>query len=462
MGLGSTLANLWNAATDDAKAAATKTAQSAKAARDYVEEKAVEGYQYGKAKAVEGYQYGKAKAVEGYQYGKAKAVEARDYAKEKAVEAYDTAKAEAAKVKAAVKDASRATDHFVVDHAADAGAAVAEFGRKVKTAASAIARGAYNAIANLFGLQPIAQPVQPCAELPVEKDDHPPDMSIDGWIMIPRGDGKCKVVPPSGADRARSETVHAKPANCQKDRETCSHANKPVIYVNGINTTATDHCQVLNEIAQRTCGNVIGVYNATAGSGPLGFARDTAQAGQDRRLIKQAAAGKDVPRDDGRNPAVDTLSHLIANEAGNKPPPELWAHSQGGAIASLALYEANNDLVLKTGDPAPLSNLKVKSFGSAAPQWVDGPQYQHYVHVNDLTPTWLGLGPNPKSGDPAAGKNAEVVAFSGDPKSGKPFETENLEKDWLPEGKADHGMHDTYLKMEQQNNRDCQWINASP
>lgn len=34
----------------------------------------------------------------------------------------------------------------------------------------------------------------------------------------------------------------------------------------------------------------------------------------------------------------------------------------------------------------------MKRFGSAAPSWGDGPEYEHYIHVDDATPSLFGLG----------------------------------------------------------------------
>lgn len=110
MGWGSSIAKAYQAATDTAKAAASKAAQTAQSAYDYVEnkgrqavdaaeagydytkQKAGEAYDYGKQKAAEGYAYGKHKTEEAYQYGKQRALDAYDYGKEKAGEARDWAK----------------------------------------------------------------------------------------------------------------------------------------------------------------------------------------------------------------------------------------------------------------------------------------------------------------------------------------------------------------------------------
>ena len=182
---------------------------------------------------------------------------------------------------------------------------------------------------------------------------------------------------------------------------------------------------------------------------------DGAQTGQDRRLVKAAGANKAVPTQDGRNPAVDTLARAVADEVESGSSPELWAHSQGGAVTSLALYEARNDLGVVTGSPDPLKGMKVKSFGSAAPQWANGPEYEHYVHMNDPVPTMLGLGHNPAGDGGAAGAGAKVVRFSGDVSSSAPFEMANPAKEWLPTNLDNHAVAKSYLKTEKQFNGGC-------
>jgi hypothetical protein len=155
---------------------------------------------------------------------------------------------------------------------------------------------------------------------------------------------------------------------------------------------------------------------------------------------------------DGRNPAVDTLSDLIVMETRENRPPELFAHSQGGAITSLALQDASNTLKAGPSDvPNSLKGVKVTSFGSAAPSWVEGPDYTHYVNVNDLTPMYFGLGDNP-SNSAKGGPNAKFVGFSGSRDSKEPFATgSKVDKHILPGLDQYHDMDDKmYLKMYEQ------------
>jgi len=81
--------------------------------------------------------------------------------------------------------------------------------------------------------------------------------------------------------------------------------------------------------------------------------------------------------------------------------------------------------------------------GSAAPNWPDGPQYEHYVHVDDLTPTPFGLGHDGADDAKRVGAGAKVTRFSGDPHSGLPFESAKPVTSWTPAATANHGVEDT-------------------
>ena len=93
--------------------------------------------------------------------------------------------------------------------------------------------------------------------------------------------------------------------------------------------------------------------------------------------------------------------------------------------------------------------------GSAAPFWPNGPTYSHYVHVNDATPSSFGLGHSGAQDAGRAGAGAEVIRFSGDPKGSAPFDDRQPRLDWLPAFTANHGVEDTYLRMQRQRNGGC-------
>jgi hypothetical protein len=266
-------------------------------------------------------------------------------------------------------------------------------------------------------------PAQPCATCTGKPVDH------DG-ALVGYKDGKCVPLTNKG-DPINKDTIAMAKANGYNPRhnyakdlehpgdadkntsdatksccEKCTKGKPPrtIFYVNGIQTKPEGHCNTLKRIGDSTCATVVGVYNATEG-----FPGDTFQTAQDRNLIGAADKGKKGVAGDGRNPAVDSVSTLVVKETVAGNPPEIWAHSQGGAITSLALYDASNTLSAggytdPKGNPATLQNVKVNSFGAAAPKWVEGPQYTHYVHKDDPVPTLLGVGEKPAP---------DVVHFSG-------------------------------------------------
>ncbi|MRG91359.1 hypothetical protein [Polyangium spumosum] len=326
---------------------------------------------------------------------------------------------------------------------------------------------AYGKAKEFFTGQP---PAQPCIACTGKDVDH--DGSLFGYV-----NGQCKPLTDKGQpvtpdDVAKAKQAGYNPVTNKGDRadkkgaadegdyntsaetsECCKKCNagKPprtIFYVNGINTDRDAHCKTLKQIGDMTCATVIGVYNATEG-----FARDAQQTSKDRRLIREAAAGKKDLTTDGRNPAVNTLSDLVVQEREAGRPVEIFAHSQGGAVTSLALFDANNEL--KAGSSAPNAgldgNVKVTSFGSAAPQWVQGPDYEHYVHVNDATPMVFGLGDKKSDHDKYA--NGDVVLFSGErgQKADFAMDGQKLDKNWLPGMTEYHGIDDDlYFKAYNQ------------
>ena len=421
MSWGSPFATAWNAATDTAKRAAQASAETAKSAYDYVAKKSVQGYEYTKEKASQGYDYTKQKAHEAADYTKQKAHEAADYVNDKY---------------ASAKDSVRGGLRSAADTALDKGSsALDKAGR------------AYDKAKRALGLQKAGSPVQPC---PGSTGDGGTDKSRDGMIMVPQGPGKpcLAIAPGKGAlAEARAKAWKNPASPCVRKS---GEAPPNILFVNGIKNTQQDHCKAINLIAKQTCSTVTGVYNATEG-----FVTDAKQTGDDRRLVK-AASKPGAPRSvDGRNPAVDTMRSLITDEieAGNNP--ELWAHSQGGAVTSLALMEARNDLAVTTGNPDPLQGVKVKSFGAAAPQWTDGPDYEHFVHVNDPVPLTLGLGDDPARDAALAGKGAKVKRFSGKASDSASYATDKLDKSLIPVNMDNHVFTDSYMKMEKQTNGGC-------
>lgn len=288
------------------------------------------------------------------------------------------------------------------------------------------------------------------------------DVDHDGTLI-----GKdCKPVTKKGEELTRASVEKAE-ANSVRDDSTCcqkkrarGEATGSIAYVNGINTDKETHCKTLRAIAAQTCKNVFGVFNATEEPklGNVSLA-DAAQTSKDRRLIRQADEGKVPKVKDGRNPAVDTLSDLIDIKSSAGEPLELWAHSQGGAVASLALYEADRQGRTQ-GRSNPLKNISVSSYGSAAPSWIDGPKYTHYVHVNDATPLLFGLGDDPAYDKGHAGEGAKVIRISGEPDGALRDDSSGaaLDTHFFPDPTKYHGIDgdgNTYLRMQKEKNGGC-------
>lgn len=368
-----------------------------------------------------------------------------EWSKGQAGRAVDWTKQQAAKMVDAAKSSVRAKIQGKVDFVFDG---IGKDGELVRETSNTV-KNAFGKVRSLFGTTKSGAPAVAC---PLPPKGGLSDLQADGWFMSPTNDGQCALTPPcAGAVQAREK---AEVSPCCKAQRAAGMAPRDIVYVNGIQNSQQEACATLHAIAEQTCARVIGVYNASAGKGKVGFMKDSAQTAQDRNLIKAAGEGKVAPTLDGRNPAVDTLFKTIYEDLKNKNAPEIWAHSQGGAVTSLALYDAKNTLAAETGSPDPLAGVKIKSMGSAAPQWPDGPEYEHYIHVNDFTPTSLGLGPDAtKVATKKAGNGAKVIRFSGDATSG--FNDESPKKDWFPANTANHGMEAVYIEMEKQKHGGC-------
>jgi hypothetical protein len=180
-------------------------------------------------------------------------------------------------------------------------------------------------------------------------------------------------------------------------------------YVNGIATSAEAHCATLRAIAEfgNTEGvRVIGIYNATQG-----FAKDVWQTGWDRfsigveRVFTEFGLGRLSEMHE--NTAADTLVNAILYRVRSGEGIYIKAHSQGGAITSLALHRAARILadegVWKRNEDGSylVDHISVSTYGSAAPAWPnmlarndEGEVYHpidHNVHVRDATPALLGI-----------------------------------------------------------------------
>jgi hypothetical protein len=364
----------------------------------------------------------------------------------------------------------------------------------------------YNKIKLLFAAKEPKNAVQACPlapKNPVSGNDSNFDGALFGRACVPVTPGGCK--PTQDKIKEAKEKGYKSDSRCcenkRRERKAAGMPDRTIFHVNGITTQLKSYidkkgkyhmgfCDQLQNIANSTCATVVGVYNATEVPPPeenpskeadavrkaaiaevLGTGKDLLQTAEDQRLIEGAAAGRRIPDSDGRNPAVDTLTEVIVQEArsGNNNGTEISGHSQGGAIASLAFYQARQ-VWSDEGRGPQLPRFKVKSFGSAAPLWDDGQAYEHYVHVNDLTPVDFGLGDSPAGDKKRAGTDARVIRFSGNPANSslrsvvsingeqvQPPEdiAVRLDKDKLPSRDANHKMVETYLEMQNRMEKGC-------
>ena len=217
---------------------------------------------------------------------------------------------------------------------------------------------------------------------PTPAPEGQPDKAYDGFLV--GGDGRA--YPPG----TRPQDIAAvKPNNGKTPTGT-------VIFVNGVGEGRSRFTNShLQEIANGTGQNVVGLYNGTEGQ-----AKDLLQAVGDTFKI-------------GKNKAVDSMADMVYQQIKSGQPVRIMAHSQGALITSRALEGVRNRLMLEDGmskgeATRRMGQVTVETFGGAAPKWIDGPKYTHYVNKADIVPTWLGVG-RPFFTDPGAG--AKVVKF---------------------------------------------------
>ncbi len=186
----------------------------------------------------------------------------------------------------------------------------------------------------------------------------------------------------------------------------CSEVKGKITYVNGINTefhpnsSSSDPksgiCYTMQKIADQTCSEVTGVYNATEGIG-----KDLAECEQN---IMRGS----------NSPAVKSLADEIANNVRNGTELTVFAHSQGGLITQEALVEVRNQL--KIGPPGwsdakiddAMRVVTVKSFGTATDSWPKGPNYEQFTNLADPVPQVIAAAQ--LNLDPPGEPHAEIPA----------------------------------------------------
>lgn len=213
-----------------------------------------------------------------------------------------------------------------------------------------------------------------------------------------------------------------------------------IYYVNGIQNSASFQSQSIQNIANTTGAEVVGIHNSTEGIGA-----DLMQCMLDK-----------LPTFHQTNAATRALAVQIVKDLQAGRPVHLMAHSQGGLVTSGALTLAKEYLeTVAPGNKADadklLKTIKVESFGSAAASWPYGPQYVHYINENDSVPMITGLGRQ----DPAirqenmGGDRAQIHMIRDDPRTPNPLL-------WSPETQLTtleipaHDFNDGYLHHRQE------------
>lgn len=167
-----------------------------------------------------------------------------------------------------------------------------------------------------------------------------------------------------------------------------------LIFVNGIGEDRGGNKNHIQEIANGTGMNVVGIYNATQGS-----LKDLVQCLKDKKDL-------------GTNHAVDTLADTLYAKLKAGESVRVLGHSQGALITQRALVDVKNRLMLEDGMSKPdaeklMGKIGVETMGGAGSNFPDGPKYVHYVNRADIVPMGFGVGA-PGSN---AGKDAKVVKF---------------------------------------------------
>lgn len=192
--------------------------------------------------------------------------------------------------------------------------------------------------------------------------DGPPDL-LDGHT-IGKDCSEVSSANPSGV----------MPSGC---KQTAGSLPK-ISYINGINTNQKTICETMKKLANDTCSEVMGIYNATHG------------------ITKDIDECLDNIGKSSNEPAVAPMKKMIVEAAENQKPLTLYAHSQGGLITQEAISQAKQELMMKypiTAEEAEkaLGVVSVKSFGTAMMGWPKGPEYERFTNTSDpIPPAILG------------------------------------------------------------------------
>jgi len=155
-------------------------------------------------------------------------------------------------------------------------------------------------------------------------------------------------------------------------------SDKPVYFVNGINTTAAEHAEAAQALADKLRRPVYAVHNATDGA-----LQDVGQS------VRQKLLGTDTP-------PTNTLAREIKGALDKGQSIDIYGHSQGAIDVSNAINATSRDLYkqgLSTQQVQQrLGGITAHTFGGAAQMYADGPQYVHHINEHDQVASNFGLG----------------------------------------------------------------------
>ena len=176
------------------------------------------------------------------------------------------------------------------------------------------------------------------------------------------------------------------PANWKGARLSPEEAEKAItrgatVFINGIDTALPAHIHAAKRLANTLTTPVVGVFNATGGNKGWDLLQSVSDKAHD--------AGRVIGRG---NLAVKTMVNLFEKHGKGM---KIIAHSQGSLIVSEALRQVQSDGV-------DISKHDVTTLGNAAYTFPKGAHYHHYVHDDDLVPTFAGTTSGGFSRDPNA------------------------------------------------------------
>ena len=214
------------------------------------------------------------------------------------------------------------------------------------------------------------------------------DWKWDGYFV---GEGGRTWAPGTALDRVRPVKPHQGVVS-----------NQRLVLINGIMTDVSLQYRDMQELADRTGSEVIGIHNATRG-----MTRDLLQCVGDKLELEIA-----------NDRAVDTTEKVIRDALDMGKEVHFVAHSQGAIILSNALGRVESEL----RDEAPEKNpyevagqfrgIEATTLGGAAWTFPDGPEYRHYVNRLDVVPMLTGTGLDSLNPWGHIGAGAEVEHFT--------------------------------------------------